>query len=284
MDDPLLPSSMGKGTKLAARLAALSILGFILATAISAIVKGAGDSVDSGYIGVSIALFCFLGTTLFMLKWFSDDSLEDRYKYLSMVQVVASLIACASLMAVMFTAAPTTYHVGGWIHGNKSISSPVQISFREGQPPISLVPNQECTAFMFPQKYSDGASYEVVVKQARDPAPPQTVTCSTSYGKGKVSGAIVNNIGLNCKAVNSYAIGGTLGGLGEGLTLVLKMNDESLPIVSNGGFTFRNKVATGQTYRVTVATQPTGQTCSVTNGQGSVGEADITNVVVSCSR
>jgi hypothetical protein len=39
----------------------------------------------------------------------------------------------------------------------------------------------------------------------------------------------------------------------------------------------------GTTYSVIVLTQPTGQTCSVTNGAGTTNNANVTNVSVNCS-
>ncbi|WP_298626690.1 DUF1566 domain-containing protein [uncultured Legionella sp.] len=57
---------------------------------------------------------------------------------------------------------------------------------------------------------------------------------------------------------------------------------DDLTINSNGSFTFATPVAQGATYSVTVLTQPSGQTCSVTNGSGTMGGANVTNVGVNC--
>jgi hypothetical protein len=42
-------------------------------------------------------------------------------------------------------------------------------------------------------------------------------------------------------------------------------------------------VAEGSAYNVTVQTQPTEQTCTVTNGSGTMGASNVTNVNVSCT-
>ena len=52
---------------------------------------------------------------------------------------------------------------------------------------------------------------------------------------------------------------------------------------TNTGFTFVTPVASGQAYNVTVLTQPAGQTCSVTNGSGTIGNAAVSNVEVTCA-
>jgi hypothetical protein len=90
-----------------------------------------------------------------------------------------------------------------------------------------------------------------------------------------------------CTLTALYSVGGTVSGLtGSGLVLQDSYDDTSpdmLPVTGNGGFTFPADLANGAAYYVTVSVQPTGQSCTVTNGSGSVSNANITNVVVSCS-
>ena len=52
--------------------------------------------------------------------------------------------------------------------------------------------------------------------------------------------------------------------------------------MNGASFTFVNKLTSGAAYAVTVASQPTGQSCSVTNGTGVAATANITNVAVTC--
>jgi phosphatidylethanolamine-binding protein (PEBP) family uncharacterized protein len=81
----------------------------------------------------------------------------------------------------------------------------------------------------------------------------------------------------------TYTIGGNVGGLASGKSVTLLNNGTSPFTVSvNGGFTFPVAVASGP-YSVTVAIQPVGQTCSVSGGAGTVINANITNVNVTCS-
>ena len=56
----------------------------------------------------------------------------------------------------------------------------------------------------------------------------------------------------------------------------------SLSLSSNGAFKFSALVANNANYAVTVGTQPSGQTCTVSNGAGKV-TANITTVSVSCT-
>jgi len=47
-------------------------------------------------------------------------------------------------------------------------------------------------------------------------------------------------------------------------------------------FTFATPVVSGATYTITVFAQPTGQTCSVANGSGTVASVNVTNIAVTC--
>jgi 6-phosphogluconolactonase len=83
-----------------------------------------------------------------------------------------------------------------------------------------------------------------------------------------------------------FTVGGTLTGL-NGSGLVLEINGgDSLAFTVNGGFNFGNRLANNAAYSVTVQTQPSNpaQTCTVRNGSGTVGNASVTNVLVSCKQ
>jgi FG-GAP repeat len=80
----------------------------------------------------------------------------------------------------------------------------------------------------------------------------------------------------------SYTVGGTVSGL-IGAGLVLQNNGgDNLAISANGAFTFSTPLKKHRSYSVTVLTQPSGQTCTVANGSGSIGGDKVTNVVVTC--
>ena len=80
----------------------------------------------------------------------------------------------------------------------------------------------------------------------------------------------------------SYTVGGTVSGLSG--TLVLQDNGgDNLSLSANGSFTFQTPVASGGAYNVTVQSSPSGQSCTVANGSGTVAAANIANVAVSCA-
>jgi hypothetical protein len=82
----------------------------------------------------------------------------------------------------------------------------------------------------------------------------------------------------------TYSIGGFVSGLsGDGLVLQ-NNNGDNLAVPDNGVFTFAAPLENGETYAVTVSSQPNSptQTCSVNNSSGTVDNANITNVSVNC--
>ena len=80
-------------------------------------------------------------------------------------------------------------------------------------------------------------------------------------------------------------VGGIVEGLAPDMTLKLFNNrDELLPIEWNGAFAFKAEVPKGGRYSVSVAIQPRGQFCAVSNAQGMVEASSITTIKVDCKR
>jgi hypothetical protein len=81
--------------------------------------------------------------------------------------------------------------------------------------------------------------------------------------------------------VTTYSIGGTVSGLSG--TLVLQDNGgDDLSLATNGPFTFNTPLASGAGYNVTVKTSPSGQTCTISGGSGTVASGSVTNIAVTC--
>jgi 6-phosphogluconolactonase (cycloisomerase 2 family) len=81
---------------------------------------------------------------------------------------------------------------------------------------------------------------------------------------------------------SSYTIGGAVTGLSGSVVLQNNSGDD-ITLSANGNFTFASAVADNGTYAVTVLTQPTGQTCSVSTGAGTVSGNNVSNVAVTCA-
>ena len=101
---------------------------------------------------------------------------------------------------------------------------------------------------------------------------------------GTVGTSNVTGVTITCDT-STFTVGGTVTGL-VGTGLVLQDNGgDNLPITANGSFTFATPVTSGQPYAVTAFQSPTNpwQTCVATNGSGTMGGANVTNVVVTCT-
>ena len=85
-------------------------------------------------------------------------------------------------------------------------------------------------------------------------------------------------------STTSFTISGTLSGLAPTTTVTLVDNaTDQITLSANGPFTFPTPLATGATYAVTVLSQPTSGTCTVSNGTGMVSTSNVTNIAVNCT-
>ena len=111
---------------------------------------------------------------------------------------------------------------------------------------------------------------------------PSVETCTVANGTGTITTANVGNVVVTC-ADRAYTLGGTISGL-EGSGLVLANETDTLPISSGAtSFTLPTPVAYSSSYRVTVATQPSGLSCVVAHGTGTMAASAVTNIAVSCT-
>ncbi len=168
---------------------------------------------------------------------------------------------------------PATYTIGGSLSGLSSGSVVLQ---NNGGGNLTLSANG---AFAFATKLASGTAYNVTVL-----TQPAGQSCSVTNGTGTVGSANVTNVAVACTLLTptTYTIGGSLSGLSSGSVVLQNNGGGNLTLSANGTFAFAAKLASGTAYNVTVLTQPSGQSCSVTNGTGTVGSANVTNVAVSC--
>lgn len=78
-----------------------------------------------------------------------------------------------------------------------------------------------------------------------------------------------------------YSVGGEVAGSDGAVTLQDNGGDD-LAVNSAGGFSFATQLNAGQSYNVTVKTNPPNQTCTVHNGSGTIVSNDVSSVSVTC--
>jgi hypothetical protein len=79
-----------------------------------------------------------------------------------------------------------------------------------------------------------------------------------------------------------YTIGGTVSGL-TGSLVVQNNGGDTQTLTQNGAFSFATPLVEGTAYAVTVLSQPSGQTCTVLNGSGTVTGQDVDTVSIVCT-
>ena len=168
------------------------------------------------------------------------------------------------------TTPATTYSIGGSVSG---LSGTVVLRDNGGDD-LSVASNGP---FTFATQLVSGATYAVTVK-----SNPSGQACSVSSGSGTVGSSNVTSVTVSCTTTPTYSVGGTVSGLAG--TVVLQDNGgDDLSLSANGPFTFATQLPSGAVYGVTVKSNPSGQSCTVSGGSGTVGSANITTVAVACS-
>jgi 6-phosphogluconolactonase (cycloisomerase 2 family) len=185
--------------------------------------------------------------------------------------MASCLAACGGGGGSASPAAPT-FSVEGTVTGLLSGTSVVLQNNAANSTPVSVN-----ASFSFSTALASGAKYAVTVL-----TQPIGETCSVANASGIVASANVS-IAVTC-IPNSYSIGGNVSGLLPGVFVVLaNTNGGAVGVSANGAFTFNSAISAGSAYSVTVSTQPSGESCTVENGSGTVVGASITSVGVICS-
>ncbi len=178
-------------------------------------------------------------------------------------------IGSADVGSVAVTCATSAFSLGGTLSGLVDGS----IVLDDGGEKLTVSANG---AFAFSQPLASGASYAVSV----DSLPPGQ-TCALAGGSGTVGAGDVADIAVTCMP-NSYQLGGTVNGL-KGTVVLHSSTGVDLPVESDGSFSFGG-LPYGTAYEISVLDQPSAphQTCTVTNGKGTIGVGDVSDIAVDC--
>src|SRR5690606_32032501 len=173
-------------------------------------------------------------------------------------------------------AATAAYSIGGTVSGLAGSGLVLQ----NGSSSVSPSSNGP---FTFPGTFPSGTAFNVAV--AADPTDPWQ-TCSVTSGTGAVGNANVTSVQVNC-TTNTYSVGVDVVGL-QGTGLVLQNNGaDDLAVSADGAIVFATPVPSGAPYPVTVQAQPTAspaEICKVDAGRGTVTNASITGIAVTCRK
>jgi len=266
----LVPTSMGKNTRLLIGAVVISAIIFIVVTTILTFTAG-GD--NAGWVVVGISLVGFTVMLGFLMKWTRDGTAEpDHIKYTTLGMTLTLIILCSSFLAIIYAAPPTSsYSIGGAV---RDVSG-TGMTLTNGKDTLTIA-SGSIRAFTFKNKVAKGSRYDVKIKQQ-----PSSSTCVLSGGIGTATKDI-NTITITCTV--SWKIGGTLSNIkGSGMVLTNNKKEELLVPAAATKFQFLQGVPDQSAYLVEVKTPPSGQTCVVDHGSADHATADVNDIVITCA-
>jgi uncharacterized repeat protein (TIGR03803 family) len=173
---------------------------------------------------------------------------------------------------IAVTCTDQSFSLGGTIMG---LGNNAGLALTNGTDTLNVTAGS--VVFTMPTPVAYGSSYSVAVQSS-----PPGLTCTASNASGTMPANNVTTVFIACSD-QSYTLGGTISGL-TSTGLVLRNGTDALPVASGStSFQMDMSVAYTSPYSVTVQTQPTGETCTVSNGTGTMPASNITNVVITCS-
>jgi uncharacterized repeat protein (TIGR03803 family) len=185
----------------------------------------------------------------------------------------AGTIGTANVGNVVVTCAAQSFPLGGTITG---LGENTSLVLTDGTDTLSV--SAGSTGFTMPTPVAVGSSYTVTVG-----TQPTGLACSVSHGSGTMPASAVSTVQVSCTD-QPFSLGGTISGLGANTGLVLSDGTDSLTVAANATtFIMPAKLAFGSTYAVAITGSPSGLTCSVSNGGGTMPAANVTNVAIACS-
>lgn len=192
----------------------------------------------------------------------------------SMYLRASAALACALALSGC-GGSDNTYYFGGVVYGVTKTG--LVLTNNGGSDYEVPVPSTGTGSgsFWFPGGIGQDDKYNVEVKAI----PSNVEKCEVFNGSGRAV-YDVSNVTVSC-TFKTHTLGGTITGLTGELVLV---NGSDRKVIPAGTTTFAmDKVAEDVQYGITVLQQPAGQTCTVANGVGTMGTADVNNVAVTCA-
>jgi hypothetical protein len=183
----------------------------------------------------------------------------------------------ANIANVVVTCASQTFRVGGSV-SNLTASGLV---LANGSDTVAVAAG--ATSFVMPTLVATGGSYSVTVA-----TQPVGEACAVTGGMGTMPAHAVTSIAVTCTD-QPFTLGGRISGLSTS-GLVIANGSDTVTVAANAtAFTLPTAVSYGTSYTLTVATQPTGLTCSFSSGSnispssGTMPANDVTNTALVCS-
>jgi hypothetical protein len=135
------------------------------------------------------------------------------------------------------------------------------------------------TSFQFSRAVSTDDEFNIEVKQY----PSNVKTCTIINGKARANYYTIAQVSMSCE-IKTHPLVIKINGLSTNGLVVVNGTDRK-EVQPNLPTLAMNPVYEDGAYGITILTQPTGQTCTVSNGSATMGSTDENNnnVVVNCA-
>jgi hypothetical protein len=241
------------------------------------LVHGTGES-RAGFIIIALGVAVTAMGVTAQLNWLRTSAFDvteahGSFRIQVFAQVGALFFMCAGLLAVVDAPEPMSYVLAGTVRG---LNGQLQIINGQGAN-LTLNPAPNGSMFMFNSRLKSGSRYNVSWN-----TPPSVGTCTVTQGGVGFATRDVSNVIIQCTA-GGFTVGGQITGLTtDGLRLENNRGDPLTVGRGTTAFTFAATLQNGAQYAVTVLQDPSGQRCTVSNGSGTINNADVRNVQVTC--
>lgn len=144
------------------------------------------------------------------------------------------------------------------------------------------------SSFTFPDLIGTDTNFDITVESK----PANVEKCTVYNGKGKTGSFNPQSISVVCE-IYMRDLGGKITGLNSAGLILINGSDSqeiaasatsfTMTKLGTDGKTVLGRVPEGLPYGITIYKQPAGGPCTVSNGTGTMGNAAVDSVLVTCN-
>jgi len=184
----------------------------------------------------------------------------------------SGIVGSANVANIVVTCSAEAFSLGGTIKGLNGEG----LVLADGTDTVAV--EAGATTFTLPIAVAATSSYAVIVK-----TQPSGLACAVTAGTGTMPAHAATTVMVSCTD-QPFTLGGTISGLGAKTGLILKNGADSRSVAANAtSFVMPTPVSFDSSYAVTVESAPSGLTCTVSRGVGTMPANNVSNVLVTCA-
>ena len=190
--------------------------------------------------------------------------------------------ATGAYTAINITSVAGISSVPGQVYGENEGSSDATFLYSFGAPIPADLTNENGIFLDFPAPLTDaGGTLTLTVSSSEFVC--SNLTCTGTIGPPlTLSGQVTTDATYPILVAVTGLVPSSPPGDASNSIVLLNNGGDAITVVDNGTASFPAQLATGASYDVTIDFPPDNQTCTVTNGMGTVGTAPVTTPTVTC--